>query len=313
MTQLLYLGPPDLADFVRQRLGAGFTVHVATDEAAADAVLPTCDAILDAYMKVPFPQTRLEQAERLRVVVTATTGADHIDDEALAARGIPLLTLRGQTEVLRDVTAAAEHSWLLLMAVARQLIPAARAVRAGDWDRNQFPGLMLRGRTIGIVGCGRIGQWMGRYAEAFGMRRLGFDPHLDPWPGHIERVPLETLLTEADAVSVHVPLGDATRGLLDRDAFATMKAGVIVVNTSRGEVIDEAALLVGLTSGHVAGAGLDVLQGEPDVAGHPLRRYAETHDNLIVTPHIGGFSPDAVKHVLRFCCKRLDAFFGAAP
>jgi D-3-phosphoglycerate dehydrogenase len=267
-------------------------------------------------MRVKFPADRIARAPRLRAYVTATTGADHVDAAALTARGVPLLTLKGRTDVLRNITPAAEHSWLLLMSCARRLRAATSHVLAGGWDRNLFPGVMLRGRTVGIVGCGRIGGWMGRYAEAFGMTRLGFDPHLpeSAWPGHITRAPLDDLLRAADFVSVHVPLTDETKGLIGRRELALMKPTAAVVNTSRGGIVDEAALLDALRGGKLAAAGLDVLEGEPETASHPLLEYARGHENLVVTPHIGGMSPDALRYVLEFSCGRIrDVMEGREP
>jgi D-3-phosphoglycerate dehydrogenase len=217
-----------------------------------------------------------------------------------------LLTLRGQREVLRNLTPAAELSWMLVMACARGARAAIDEVLEGTWNRNNHPGLMLRGRTIGIVGCGRIGEWMSRYARAFGMRCLGYDPHLTTFPEGVQGVPLAQLLREADVVSIHVPLNDETRGLLGPDQLAGIKRGAILVNTSRGEIVDESALLAALEDGRLRGVGLDVLVGEPDVTEHPLIRYAREHSNVVITPHIGGFSPDAVREVLDFCCRRIE-------
>lgn len=306
---LLYLGPESTLENVRANLTEGFEVRLALDDASVDGVIKECDVILDAYMKVHFTIGRIDAARHLKLFVTATTGADHIDASALAKRGIPLLTLQGQRELLRNLTPAAEHSWLLLMACARHLRGATREVLEGEWDRNKYPGIMLRGRTIGIIGCGRIGQWMARYATAFGMRCLGYDPYVAPWPEGIERSSLNELLRSSDFVTIHVPLNDETRGLLGADEFGLIKKGAILVNTSRGEVINESALLEALQKGGIAAAGLDVLFGEPDIAHHPLVEFARKHFNLIITPHIGGFSPDALKYVLEFSCRRIVEYF----
>lgn len=303
--KVLYLGPPEMARLVEEQLGPAFTVVAANEEDAVRRHLGDATHVLDAYMRVRFSADMIAAAPRLRAVVTATTGADHIDQEALRARAIPLLTLRGQTQLLRELTPAAELSWLLVMACARNIRAPIADVLAGNWDRNRHPGLMLRGRSIGIVGCGRIGQWMARYAEAFGMRRFGYDPHVDPWPDGIERLPLDELLARSDVISVHVPLNDQTRGLLGARELESIREGAILVNSSRGEIIDETELLLALERGRLSAAGLDVLTGEPDVASNALLEYARTHPNLIITPHIGGFSPDAVRTVLRFCCERI--------
>jgi phosphoglycerate dehydrogenase-like enzyme len=141
------------------------------------------------------------------------------------------------------------------------------------------------------------------------MSCVGFDPHVDPWPPGIERADLGSILARADFVSIHVPLTPETRGLIGRREVTTMKRGVVVVNTSRGDVIDETAFLAALDEGRIAAAGLDVLSGEPDVKDHRLVAYAKMHDNVIITPHIAGFSPDALREVLDFSCSRIVAFF----
>jgi len=310
LRRLLYLGPADSLDQVRACLGNGYRVDLALDDQTVDGLIAQADVVLDAYMRVRFNGERLARATKLALFVTATTGADHIDAAALAARGIPLLTLKGQQEVLRNITPAAEHSCLLLMACARRLRAASESVLQGEWDRNRFPGIMLRGKVLGLVGCGRIGQWMARYATAFGMQVLGFDPYLQAWPDFIQPAPLADLLGRVDFIGVHVPLCAETTGLLGAAELALVKPGAILVNSSRGEIVDEVALLNALESGRLAAAGLDVLAGEPDVADHPLLRYAKTHANLLITPHIGGFSPDALAFVLEFSCGRISTHFG---
>jgi D-3-phosphoglycerate dehydrogenase len=161
------------------------------------------------------------------------------------------------------------------------------------------------------VGCGRIGGWMARYGAAFGMRVVGHDPFVDPWPDGIRRVPLEELVETSDVVSVHVHLSAETRGLVSAALFERMKPGAIFVNTSRGALADEAALLRALESGRLAAAGLDVLEGEPAIEGHPLLAYARRHSNLILTPHCGGFSPDAVRLVCARAAEKIrDALAG---
>ena len=311
---VVYSGPRDLEPVVREALGDRFVVRwVPPEDDAVAKALRDAAVFLDASMRVRMTAAMVDDAPDLQLVVTATTGADHIDGAALARRHIPLLTLKGQTHVLNGLTPAAEHSWLLLLACARSL-PAARAhVIDAGWDRTRFPGVMLRGRALGIIGCGRIGQWMARYGHAFGMVCRGYDPYLTEWPEHLVPTDLRALLAVSDFVTLHVHLSDATRGLLRREHFEAMKPGAVFVNTSRGELIDEAALLDVLRSGRLRGAGLDVLGGEPDIAHHPLRRYASEHANLIITPHIGGYSPDAVTAVLRFSAERVVAHFGGAP
>ena len=308
MPTVIYLGPETHLPQVRTELASFDVRHCLTPE-DLDACVESAHVIFDAYMKVSFPAERLRRARALQLFITATTGATHVDTGELEARGIPLLTLKGQEHVTMNITAAAELSWLLLMSVARPFRAAIQGPLAGGWDRNMYPGTMLIGRTVGIIGCGRIGTWISRYATAFGMRVLGFDPLRTEVAPTITQVALETLLAESDMVSVHVSYSEASRNLLNRDRIFRMKRGAVLVNTSRGELVDETALLDALCSGHLGGAGLDVLQGEPDVADHPLVRYARDHTNLVITPHIGGFSPDALRIVLDFSCDRIRRFF----
>lgn len=310
---IIYLGGPDGFEAVSDTLAARFSVrHVAADPAAVLAALPEAVAVVDASMKVRFDAEMFAAASHLRMISTATTGSDHIDRDAAAARGVTIRTLKEDVELLRSITPAAELSWALIMACARRLLPAVAHVRAGNWVREEFPGMMLNGRTLGLVGCGRIGQWMARYANAFGMRVVGHDPFLTDWPVDIEKADIAAVCSEADIVSVHVHLSEDTRGLISRDLFQKMKVGAIFVNTSRGAVADEAALVDALESGHLAAAGLDVLDGEPAIESHPLLAYAQTHDNLLITPHCGGYSPDAVRRVSAHAATKIARHFEPA-
>jgi D-3-phosphoglycerate dehydrogenase len=180
-------------------------------------------------------------------------------------------------------------------------------VKDGGWDREQFPGIMLNGKRIGIVGCGRIGTWMSRYARAFGMDIVGYDPYVSEFPPQITPVSLEELARTSDFITIHVPLTEDTNGLFSQSCFEQVKTGAIFINTSRGAVIDESALLNALESKRLKAAGLDVLNDEPEVEKSPLAQYAKTHHNLVLTPHCGGFSHDAVKIVCRRAAEKIVA------
>ena len=158
--------------------------------------------------------------------------------------------------------------------------------------------MMLNSRRLGIIGFGRIGRWIARYGQAFGMEIVTHDPYASP-PLPVVSLSLEELFETSDVISVHVPLNDETTGLVSSDLFRKVKPGAIFINTSRSAVIDESALLDVLRNGRLGAAGLDVLDGEPNVTDNPLRRYAEQHENLLITPHCGGFSPDALRKVIR--------------
>jgi phosphoglycerate dehydrogenase-like enzyme len=303
-SHILYLGPADLVEFVRGQL-SDFVVEFAFNPEEVDAVIDKCVGVLDASMRIRFDKNRINRAILLRVYATATTGATHVDQTTLQSREIQLLTLQGQSDFLRNITPAAELSWMLLMMCARQVRPALQHVLDGKWDRTQFPGHMLNGRSIGIIGCGRIGQWMAQYATAFGMSVSGFDPGIKDWPKSIRRLELDELLSQSDFLSLHVSFSESLRMMIDSGKIRQMKRGAIFINTSRGELVDEQALITAIIEGRLGGLGVDVLTGEPEISNHPLIELARTHSNVVITPHIGGFSPDALSRVIEFSCQRL--------
>lgn len=282
---------------VKTTSNAVHVTHVQANPQALVSEIKDADGLIDASMKVRIDEEILHNAKKLKIIACATTGADHIERPAAERRNITIRTLREDQDLLWNLTPAAEHSWCLLMACVRKLPGAFHHVQTGQWVREQFPGVMLRGKQIGIIGCGRIGNWMGRYANAFEMKVVGCDPYKNDLPAFIKKVSIDELVATSDFISIHVHLTDETHGLLSERLFRSMKPNAVVVNTSRGAIVDEAALLKALVDGRIGGAGLDVLDGEPDIEGHPLVEYAKTHDNLIITPHCGGFSPECVELV----------------
>ena len=311
--KIIYLGAEVGFEALKASVGEDVSaVHVNAETSFVAEALQDADAVLDASMKVHITDQMVQQAPNLKVISCATTGSDHIERGELNKRGIPVFTLKEDRELLFNLTPAAELSWALLMACARKLAPAFEHVKAGNWVRENFPGVMLRGKQLGLVGCGRIGTWMSRYARAFGMTVAGVDPYLDTMPEGVTSTSLEALFETSDFISVHVHLSDETRGLLSRSLFEHVKPGCIFINTSRGAVADEAALVDVLRSGRLGGAGVDVLDGEPDIGSHPLVEYARQHDNLIITPHCGGFSPDAVAIVCQRAAQKIIKHLGDA-
>lgn len=249
---------------------------------------------------------------RLVAVVTATTGLDHVDTEAAAEYGVEILSLRGETAFLRDVPATAEHSWALLLALARRVPHAFRSVLDGAWERDRFRGTEIRGKTLGLVGVGRVGSQVARFGLAFGMRVVGFDPAPEELLDGVEYVDaLDDVLRAADVVSIHVPLDAGTIRLIGRRELERMRPGALLVNTSRGAVVDEAALVDALRSGRLAGAAVDVLADERNASASPIVAYARTHDNLIVTPHIGGATMESMARTEVFMARKLARFLEA--
>lgn len=304
---VVYLGPAEgceAASAVLSGLVEVRRVEPATGEMLLQN-LGQCVGLLDASMRVALDARVFDAATALRVVSCATTGSSHIDLDAATAKGVPVHTLREDGPLLRDITPAAELSWALLMSCARNVTGAARHVRDGRWDRELFPGRMLKGKQLGLIGCGRIGGWMAQYARAFGMEVVGSDPFVATMPEGVRAAPLDEIFATSDFVSLHLHLSPETRGIVTRALLESAKPGLILINTSRGGLVDEAALVAGLNSGRIGAAGLDVIDGEPDIAQHPLVQYARQHDNLVITPHCGGYSPDAVRIVCRRAAEKI--------
>jgi D-3-phosphoglycerate dehydrogenase len=232
---------------------------------------------------------------RLKAVATPSTGHDHIDVVACQKQGIELLSLRDEKDFLDSVTATAELAWGLLLCVVRRLPWAVQSAHAGIWARDGFRGRQLSGKTLGIVGYGRLGRMVGEFGKAFRMRVLATDVHDKPAAPGVEFMSLDQLLPQADVVSLHVHLTDVTRGLIGVEQFALMKPSAVLINTSRGAIVDESALLEALERGVLGGAGLDVVDGEwrSDLENHPLIRYAAAHQNLVISPHIGGITHES--------------------
>jgi D-3-phosphoglycerate dehydrogenase / 2-oxoglutarate reductase len=250
-------------------------------------------------------------APRLKVVVSATTGLDHIDLEAAATQGVEVLSLKGETKFLRSVTATAELAWGLLLTLVRRISAASSSVTDGNWDRDAFRGHELKGKCLGIVGLGRLGQMVADYGCAFGMTVRAYDPHLKDWPAGVDRAEtLEDLFSQADVVSLHPPLNDETRGMIGFALLNLLPQGAVLINTSRGAVVDEKGLLEALKSRKLAGAGLDVLaeEGEGGVDNLVLVAYARDYNNLILTPHIGGATYESMEATEVFMAKKLKNF-----
>lgn len=251
-------------------------------------------------------------APKLRCIVTPTTGLNHIDAAVAAARATPILSLFGATEFLKDVRATAEHTLALILALLRHLPAAAAHTASGGWERDSFRGRELYGKTVGLVGYGRIGRIVARYLRAFDCDVLATDPALSPSDvdDGTALVSLAELLQTADIVSIHANYSPASHGFFGRAEINTMRPGAWLINTARGELIDSDALLTALNAGRMAGAALDVLAGELSLTRgeHPLMLYARTHENLILTPHIGGCTVESMEKTERYMVRRLRDF-----
>ena len=249
------------------------------------AIMPDYDALI-VRSQVQVDAELIAAGTRVVVIGRAGVGVDNVDLDAATRAGIVVVNAPTGNTI-----AAAEHTLALLYGVARRIAPADASIRRGEWKRAQFTGLELRGRTLGIVGLGKIGQAIAVRARAMEMTVLGADPYLtvEAAANHgVELVPLDELLERADVVTVHVPLTRATRGLIGREAIAKMKPGSIVLNVARGGIVNETAVAEALRSGHLGGAGIDVFEQEPPT-GSPLL----DAPNCLLTPHLGASTAEA--------------------
>ncbi len=249
----------------------------------------------------------LAAATRLKVVARAGVGVDNIDVDAATEFGI--LVVNAPTG---NIVAAAEHTIALLMALARRVPHAHMSMTRGEWDRKRFMGVEVREKTLGLIGLGRVASEVARRARGLDMRVIAYDPYVSQEHARkagAELLPLEDVLAQADFVSLHLPLTRETRGFMNAERLARMKLGACLINTARGGVIDERALLEALDSGHLAGAALDVFAEEPLPADHPLRR----HPKVVLTPHIGGSTVEAQARVATDAAEQVIAVLQGKP
>jgi D-3-phosphoglycerate dehydrogenase / 2-oxoglutarate reductase len=261
-------------------------------------------AIIVRYGKVGAAV--MDAAPSLRVISKHGSGTDTIDQEAARARGIEVRAAVGA-----NAAAVAEQALALLLACAKSVVQLNDRMHAGHWDKATHKSIELHGRTIGLVGLGAIGQRFARMCDAMGMKVLGFDPYAQNLPEYIRVVDLETIWRESDAISLHCPLTADNHDLVNAQTLAACKRGVLLVNTARGGLVDDAALLHAVRSGQVASAGLDSFAVEPMTAPHPFHG----ERNIILSPHIGGVTGDAyinmgvgaARNVLAVLAQRAEA------
>jgi D-lactate dehydrogenase len=284
------------------------------DEVAATEVLsPFIHSRVDAGA--------LERLPRLRLVATRSTGVDHIDLEACAARGIAVANVPTYGE-----NTVAEHTFALILGLSRRLIGAERKGRRADFDLSGLQGFDLKGRTLGVVGAGRIGLHVIRIARAFGMAVVVSDPNREELLAEVlgfDYVELDELLERSDVVSLHAPAVPATHHMIDAAALARMRPGALLINTARGALVDTEALVAALDSGRLGGAGLDVFEGEEHVGeDYELlaqggedrvrlalgRRLLADRDDVILTPHNAFNSREAVERIAATTAQNIAAF-----
>lgn len=269
------------------------------------ARIPAADALI-VRSETRVDEELLAAGKRLKVVARAGVGVDSIDVAAATARGVLVMNAPGATAV-----AAAEHTFALLLALARSLPAAGAALRRGEWQRARFQGVELHGKTLGVIGFGRIGQLVAERARAFGMSVLAHSPRLTEGIARergVRMAALDDLLAASEFVTLHAALTPATRHLINARTIARMKDGARLINTARGDLVDEAALFDALRTGKLAGAALDVFAQEPP-GDSPLLEL----DNVVATPHLAGSTVEAQHRVaVQIVEQVLDALRGVS-
>jgi phosphoglycerate dehydrogenase-like enzyme len=262
-----------------------FSSPFADDDAVVEA-LADYDVISAMRERLPLTASLMDRLPRLRLFVATSQSNRAIDFEAAEQRGIEIAATPSGAYAR---VATAELTWGLIIAATRGIVSEDRAVRAGSWQTQVFPALY--GRTLGIVGLGGTGRFIARFAHAFGMKVLAYSPHMSEMnavEAGAELVSLNALLERSDVVSVHLVLAESTRHIIDAGGLARMKPSAVLVNTSRGPLVDEAALVDALRERRIAAAALDTFEVEPLPADHPFRDL----DNVILSPHSGGFTKE---------------------
>lgn len=270
-----------------------YDVHLKLTEEELKKVVGAYDGwIIRSGTRITAPL--VEAAERLKVIGRAGVGVDNVDLDAATRRGVLVLNAPDGNTI-----STAEHACALLLSLARRVPGANISLIGGEWNRKAFYGAELFGKTLGIVGVGKIGREVGRRMKSFGMQVLGYDPVISSEVADrigIEKVDLTEIFERSDFITFHAPLTDQTRGLVNRETIALCKDGVYFVNCARGGIVDEPALLEGLESGKVAGAALDVYAQEPP---GEMEKALVAHPNVVATPHIAASTAEAQEKVAR--------------
>jgi phosphoglycerate dehydrogenase-like enzyme len=280
-----------------------FTDHVASPDALAERLAPF-DVVVAMRERSRFPRQVLERLPRLRLLVSTGMSIGHIDMAAAAELGVTVSGTGGRREP------AAELTWALILALTRHVVEEDAGVRAGRWGL--AVGTDLAGSTLGVIGLGNLGQQVATVGRAFGMRVIAWSQNLDARraaSAGVEAVSKDTLLRTSDVVTVHVKLSERTTGLISAADLALLKPTAYLVNTSRGPVVDEAALADALRAGRLAGAGLDVFGTEPLPPDHPLR----TAPRTVLTPHVGYVTAGTYQAFYGGAVEAITAFLAGRP
>jgi len=259
------------------------------------------DTVINIRSSTKFTARVFADCPRLKMLSIWGTGTDNVDLASARQFGVTVTNTPGVAAI-----SIAEHALMLTLAVARRVVPLHQRVASGEWPRGQS--MQLRGKTLGIIGLGAIGRQFAKLGEAVGMRVIAWTMHPNPALG-FALVELDALLRESDVVSVHLRQSPETLGFIGAREFDLMKRTAVLINTARGPIVNDGALLAALEAQRIAGAGLDVFDVEPLPLGHPLTRL----DNVVLTPHCAGVTPEVLEAGLAMAISNAEAFWNGAP
>lgn len=254
----------------------------------------------------------LNKAPHLKAIITATTGLDCIDLNECEKRNIQIVSLANEAKFLEEIKSTAELTIALLFLLLRNIVPAINdVVSNGNWDRDAFKGYELYGKTVGIIGYGRLGKIVAGYLKSFGTKVLIYDPYVVEKSKYVTQVSLEKIFTSSDIISIHAKHTIETHKMITADLFSLIQKPIYFINTARGEIVDEKALLKALEQGKIKKAAIDVISSETkqNIKNNKLIKYAQHHDNLIITPHLGGCCYEPFEKTELFIAKKLIEFY----
>ena len=253
----------------------------------------------------------IDAAKKLKVICTASTGTNHIDKSYAKEKNIPIIALTEEREVIKRITSTAEHAFALTMASLRNVIKSHNKAMKGEWDYTKYIGRQMNYLTVGVIGYGRLGSIYSRYCRAFDSRVLVYDPYKKVEDNDLEQVnDINFLLEESDVIAIHVHVTNKTRGMLNVECFEKMKNDVLIINTSRGEILNELDLVAFLKKTPEAKIATDVLANEiRNRLDSPLLKYAQQSDQVVITQHIGGMTREAQEIAYGHAAHRLNKFF----
>lgn len=293
------------------------TVRLVSDEKKIKAFPKKGDektTILVTRFHMRIDKALMERLPRLKIIGMPTTGLNHIDVAYAEEKGIKIVSLKGHADFLKNVPSTAEHTFALLLSLIRNIPSSFDAVKKGEWNHVPYIGRQLEGKTIGLIGFGRLGKIVARFAKAFGMKVIAHDPYItvtEMKKSFVESVSLSDVLKTSDIVSLHVAFSPETKALIGFSDFKKMKRSALFINTARAEIIEKGALAKALAGKVIAGAAIDVMDNESGKGGFlkkdSLWKYAKKHDNLIISPHLGGATKEAMGMTEVYIAKRVAA------